>query len=56
MEERKMTIGVRDVDKDTWIEFRAWCAEHNLKVGEAVTHAMKATLDKEAARAAQTTI
>ena len=43
----KTTIAVRDVDEETFRKFRAMTVEEKMKLGDAVTMAMKNLLEEE---------
>ena len=43
----KTTIAVRDVDEETFRKFRAMTDEEKMKLGDAVTMAMKNLLEEE---------
>lgn len=43
----KITIGVRDVDKEVFRKFRALAIERQLKLGEALTYAMKRSIENK---------
>ena len=38
---RRISIGIRGVDEDIWLAFRAHCVKTGTKTGEAVTDAMR---------------
>jgi len=41
----KTFIGVRDVDEETFRKFRARAMEDRMKLGEALTHAMRKLME-----------
>ena len=43
---KKISVGVRDVDKYVFIEFKAMAVERGIKLGYALTKAMRKLLDQ----------
>lgn len=50
---KKTLIAVRDVDEETFRKFRAMSVEERMKLGDALTIAMKHWLQEEKAKAAK---
>ena len=43
----KISVGIRDVDKETFIQFKAMTVEKGMKLGEALEKAMERYLEKQ---------